>query len=186
MSDILIFPDRKSFRDWLDKNGTDSGGIWVLFGKKGGPATLSANDALEEALCYGWIDGLMQSIDNKSYKKYFARRTAKSNWSDKNKKLVQMLIEKALLTQQGLEAVEHAKKNGSWDNPTQVVISEEQVQTFKQLIQANEPAYTNLLAMSPSVQRTYTRLYFDAKSDKTRLTRLEKILDRLNQNLKPM
>lgn len=145
MNEILIFPDRKSFRDWLDRNGTDSGGVWLLFGKKGGPVTLTAHDALEEALCYGWIDGVMQSIDDKSYRKYFARRTAKSNWSDKNKKLVQVLIEKGVVAQQGLEAVEQAKKNGS-----------------------------------------YTGLYLDAKSDATRQTRLEKILDRLNKNLKPM
>ena len=63
MSEILEFSDREAFRDWLQKNGTSSEGVWLLFGKKGGPATLSATEALEEALCYGWIDGQMQSLD---------------------------------------------------------------------------------------------------------------------------
>jgi Uncharacterized protein conserved in bacteria len=56
MSEILTFPDRKSFREWLSKYGTTSNGVWLLFGKRGGPTTLSANEALEEALYHGWID----------------------------------------------------------------------------------------------------------------------------------
>ena len=63
MSKILEFSDRQAFRKWLEKNSSASEGIWLLFGKKGGPETLSANDALEEALCFGWIDGVMRSID---------------------------------------------------------------------------------------------------------------------------
>ena len=90
------------------------------------------------------------------------------------------------MTQQGLEAIEHAKKNGSWDNAKCILIDDEQIQMFKEIIQPHEPAYTNLMAMSHSVQRTYTGFYFDAKSDKTRQTRLEKIIERLNNNLKPM
>lgn len=77
--------------------------------------TLLASEALEEALCFGWIDGQMQSLDNTKYRKYFARRTAKSNWSDKNKKLAQSLIEQGKMTQQGMAAIERAKKNGTWD-----------------------------------------------------------------------
>lgn len=61
MNDMLMFSDRMEFRSWLEENSTASDGVWLLFGKKTGPATLSANDALEEALCFGWIDGLMQS-----------------------------------------------------------------------------------------------------------------------------
>lgn len=186
MSEILTFPDRKSFREWLKEYGTTNDGVWLLFGKKGGPVTLSANDALEEALCYGWIDGQMQALDNNSYKKYFARRVDKSKWSDKNKKIALSLIEKGLMTEIGQEAIEQAKKNGLWDTSSRIVIDNEQIESFKQLIQSYEPAYSNLLAMSLSVQRTYTGFYLDAKSDTTRQTRLEKIVDRLNKNLKPM
>jgi Uncharacterized protein conserved in bacteria len=141
---------------------------------------------LEEALCHGWIDGQMQSLDNNTYKKYFARRIPKSKWSVKNKKLAQALMEKGLMTQQGLDAIECARKNGLWDNAKCILIDDQQIQMFKGIIYPYEPAYTNLLAMSHSVQRTYTGFYLDAKSERTRQTRLEKIIERLNRNLKPM
>ena len=90
------------------------------------------------------------------------------------------------MTRQGLEAIERAKKNGLWDDAKRVIIIDKKIQMFRKIIQPYEPAYTNLLAMSHSVQRTYTGFYLDAKSDKTRQARLEKIIDRLNRNLKPM
>lgn len=186
MDKILIFTDRQAFQEWLGKYGTESDGIWLIFSKKGKLVTLSAADALEVALCHGWIDGQMQSLDDNTYKKYFARRLPKSKWSLKNKELAQTLMEKGLMTQQGLEAVERARNNGSWDNAKRIIINDEQIQMFKEIIQPYEPAYSNLLTMSYSVQRTYTGFYLDAKSDKTRQTRLEKIIDRLNRNLKPM
>ncbi len=128
----------------MDKHSADNDGIWLLFGKKGGPVTLLASEALEEALCFGWIDGQMQSLDSTKYKKYFARRTAKSKWSDKNKKLAQSLIEQGRMTQQGMDAIENAKKNGTWDLSGRVSICDEQIQAFKQIIQQYEPAYANL------------------------------------------
>lgn len=90
------------------------------------------------------------------------------------------------MTQQGLDAISCAKHNGEWDNSKRNAASEEQIMMFMQMIEPHRLAYTNLLAMSNSVQRTYALFYFDAKSDKTRETRLEKIIDRLNKDLKPM
>lgn len=186
MTSPLSFPTRTDFRQWLATNGATSDGVWLLFRKKGEPTTLSANDALEEALCHGWIDGQVQSIDENSYQKYFSRRRVGSNWSDKNKNLAQALIEKGMMTQQGMETIESAKKNGMWENSSRTTIDEQQIEQFRQLIQPYPSAYANLLAMSPSVQRTYTALYLDAKTDNTRQTRLAKIIDRLTHNLKPM
>jgi uncharacterized protein YdeI (YjbR/CyaY-like superfamily) len=183
---ILTFTDRQAFRDWFGKYGTESDGVWLLFDKSRKPVTLSAGEALEEALCHGWIDGQMQSLDEHTYKKYFARRLPKSKWSAKNKELAQTLTEKGLMTRQGLEAIERAKENGAWDQAERGLIDDEQIAMFKAVIQPYEAAYTNLLAMSHSLQRTYTGFYLDAKSDKTRQARLEKIIDRLNRNLKPM
>jgi uncharacterized protein YdeI (YjbR/CyaY-like superfamily) len=186
MDKILTFTDRQAFRDWLGQHGTESDGVWLLFSKKGELVTLSAGEALEEALCHGWIDGQMQSIDDQTYKKYFARRLPKSKWSVKNKELAQTLVGKGLMTRQGLEAIEHARENGSWDQAKRILIDDEQIQLFKEIIQPNELAYNNLQSMSHSVQRTYTGFYLDAKSEKARQARLEKIIDRLNRNLKPM
>ncbi len=186
MDKILTFADRQAFREWLGKFGTESDGVWLLFSKKGKIATLTAGDALEEALCHGWIDGQIQSLDGNSYKKYFARRRQKSKWSAKNKKLAQALIEKGLMAPTGMEAIERAKKNGSWENAKRVSITDGQIHMFQEIISPSEPAFSNFLDMPKSVQRTYTGFYFDAKSDKTRQARLEKIIDRLNRNLKPM
>jgi len=186
MDKILSFTDRKAIREWLEKYGAESDGVWLLFGKKGEIVTLSASDALEEALCHGWIDGQMQSLDDNTYKKHFAHRLPKSKWSVKNKELAQTLMDKGLMTQQGLEAIESARKNGLWHNAKRILINDEQIQMLKEIIQPYEPAYGNLLAMSHSVQRTYTGFYLDAKSDKTRQARLEMIIDRLNRDLKPM
>lgn len=186
MDKLLTFSDRKTFRKWLGKYGAERDGIWLVFSKKEKCDTLSAGDALEEALCHGWIDGQLQSLDDKTYKKYFARRLPKSKWSVKNKELAQALLEKGLMTQQGLEAIERARKNGLWDNARRILIDDEQIQMFKEIIHPYEPAYANLLAMPHSVQRTYTGFYLDAKSERTRQARIEKIIERLNRNLKPM
>lgn len=186
METILTFSDRQSFREWLDRYGAESDGVWLLFSKKGKFDTLTAVEALEEALCSGWIDGQIQSVDEKSYKKYFARRVPRSKWSERNKELAKTLMEKGLMRQQGMKAIEQARKNGLWDNVKSIQVEDEQIEEFKAVIQPHELAYGNLLGMSPSVQRTYTRFYLDAKSAETRQTRLEKIIERLKQNLKPM
>ncbi|MCD8351516.1 MAG: YdeI/OmpD-associated family protein [Planctomycetaceae bacterium] len=186
MSDILTFPDRSAFRKWLDKHGAKSDGVWLLFGKKGGQATLSAHEALEEALCFGWIDGQMQSIDDTCYKKYFARRHAKSKWSEKNKKLAQALIDRGMVAQPGLDAIADAKLRGEWDKPRRAGVDEEQIHLFIARIQQHEQAYHNLLSMPLSVQKTYAGFYYDAKQEQTRHARLAKIIDRLEKNLKPM
>ena len=93
MSAIMEFADRKEFRQWLSDHYLSNAGVWLLFGKAGGPKTIKASEALEEALCFGWIDGQMQSIDDKTYKKYFSLRRKNSKWSDKNKALVKSLEE---------------------------------------------------------------------------------------------
>ena len=188
----LTFPNRAAFRTWLAENiatgaGDATSGVWLLFGKKGGPITLKANEALEEALCFGWIDGQMQSLSDTAYQKYFARRTANSNWSEKNKALAAQLEEKGLMTDAGRAKIAEAKANGQWETSQKATtITPEHMAQMAQLLAPYEPAYTNLQGMSPSVQKTYARAYFDAKSDATRQNRLRWMVERLNKNLKPM
>lgn len=83
----LLFPKRENFREWLRENAETSGGVWLVFGKTKALATLSANDALEEALCFGWIDGQMKSIDETKYLKYFARPERKAYGQKKIRQL---------------------------------------------------------------------------------------------------
>ena len=186
MSELLEFSNRAVFREWLQKNGTTSDGVWLLFGKKGGPITLTAVEALEEALCYGWIDGQMQSLDSKKYKKYFASRMENSKWSDKNKELVMKLEKQGIMTDYGRVKVKEAKERGQWDAPKAPAISDEQIDILSDLLKKYETAYSNFLTMSPSVKKTYTRAYFDAKTDAGRDSRLSWMVGRLNKKLKPM
>lgn len=186
MNEYLQFACREEFRGWLEENCLSSGGVWLLLGKPGGPKTIKASEALEEALCFGWIDSQMQSMDDKSYRKYFAIRVKNSHWSDKNKKLAETLEQRGVMTDHGRAKIQEAKKNGKWDLQKSPPITEEDMAALSAILQVYEPAYTNFLAMSPSVKKTYTRGYFDAKTEAGRAKRLSWIVDRLNKNLKPM
>lgn len=186
LQEYLHFASRDEFRNWLETNAVSSSGVWLLFGKPGGPVTIKAGEALETALCYGWIDGQMKSLDDKTYLKYFSERRPNSKWSDKNKTIVEKLEERGLMTDNGRKKIEEAKKNGQWDQPKAPSVTDEQIAVLADLLKAHEPACTNFQAMSPSVQKTYTRAYFDAKTDAGRSNRLSWMIERLNQNLKPM
>ena len=186
MDDILEFSTREEFRAWLSEHYLSSDGIWLLFGKAGGPKTIKAGEALEEALCFGWIDGQMQSLDGKTYKKYFSMRREKSKWSEKNKALAKSLEERGLMTDFGRKKIEEAQKNGQWYAPKPAAVTEEQIAQLSSLLESYEPAFTNFKAMPPSVKKTYARAYFDAKTDAGREKRIAWMVDRLNKNLKPM
>lgn len=186
MNETLVFADRNEFRNWLCDNCLSTDGIWLLFGKSSGPKTMKANEALEEALCFGWIDGQMQSIDDKTYKKYFSLRRKNSKWSEKNKELVEQLERRGIMTDYGRNKIEEAKNNGQWDAPKAPTITNEQIYSLSVLLKEHDLAYTNFQAMSLSVKKTYTRAYLDAKTDVGREKRLIWIIERLNKNLKPM
>ena len=182
----LLFQSRNDFRAWLQKNSETNEGIWLVFGKTKAVVTLSSNDALEEALCFGWIDGQIKSIDSTKYIKYFAKRRAKSVWSEKNKKTVVVLQEKGVMTELGEKSVENAIKNKKWDIPKGNVVTDEQVEAFAEKLIDISPAYENFNRMSPSVRRTYTRRYLSFKTEEAKQRDFEKIVDRLNNNVKPM
>lgn len=128
----------------------------------------------------------MQSIDKKSYQKYFSKRRENSKWSEKNKALVKELEERGIMTDFGRKKIEEAKQNGQWDKPKPAAVTEEQIKMLSALLKEYEPAFTNFQAMSPSVKKTYTKAYLDAKTDAGREKRIAWMVDRLNRNLKPM
>lgn len=181
-----MFADRAALRAWLAAQGDQGTGTWLLFGKPGGPATVSAAEALEEALCHGWIDGQIKRVDDLAYVKYFAPRRRGSKWSARNRHLVEKLTERGLMTPAGLAAVEAAQSDGCWDTPADPATVSDQADVLDALLRGHEPAYANWSRMSPSVRRTYTNFYLDAKTEQTRARRLERIIGRLDQNLKPM
>jgi uncharacterized protein YdeI (YjbR/CyaY-like superfamily) len=186
MSEQKLFESREVFRSWLEVNCIVSDGVWLVFGKNGGPKTLTASEALEEALCFGWIDGQIKSIDDKSYMKYFAQRRKKTEWSAKNISLVESLEAAGRMTDYGRAKIEEAKQNNCFQAKKRLEITEEHINQLISELKEIEPAYSNFLAMSTSVKRIYTANYLETKSEEARKNRLHKIIERLNQNLKPM
>lgn len=186
MSGQLTFENRAEFRTWLAENCLTSGGVWLLFGKAAGPKTLTANDALEEALCFGWIDGQMQSLDAYTYKKYFAQRRENSKWSEKNKVLTAKLEQQGIMTDHGRAKIAAAKKNSQWDAPKAPGITDEEIDAVAERLKSYAVAHANFQAMAPSARKTYTRAYLDAKTEEGREKRLLWMVERLNQNLRPM
>jgi uncharacterized protein YdeI (YjbR/CyaY-like superfamily) len=166
-------------------NHASSKGIWMVFGKTVQLCTIKPEEALEEALCFGWIDGQLKSIDETRYIKKFTPRTKNSKWSEKNRNTAMQLIEKGLMTEAGLAAIEQAKKLNHWIAP-KPSFKEEQIAILEETLKGYEPAYTNFMNMSFSVRKTYTLHYLDAKSEATKQKRLEQIVGRLNENKKPM
>lgn len=187
MENPLYFRTRDEFRNWLCHHCQSQEGVWILFGKNKELMTLKASEALEETLCFGWIDGVMKSVDDKSYIKYFSQRRNNSKWSVKNKTLVESLEKQGLMTDFGRTKIEEAIQNGQWDKATQPsAITDEQIQIICDLIKQNKLAYTHFQEMSLSVKKTYTRAYLDAKTEDGRMKRLAWMIDRLEKNLKPM
>ena len=186
MNETMVFSCREDFRKWLWDNCLSEDGVWLLFGKAGGPKTIKAGEALEEALCFGWIDGQMQRMDEKTYKKYFSMRRENSKWSEKNKALAIQLEKQKRMTEYGKRKMEEARENGQWDALKTPPITEEQIEILSARLREYERAHSNFLSMSLSVKKTYTRAYFDAKTDAGREKRIAWMVERLNKNLKPM
>lgn len=186
MAKELAFETSAHFRTWLKENAATAEGVWLLFGKAGGPKTLSAQEALEEALCFGWIDGQMKKLDEQTYRKYFARRRDSSEWSARNIALAEKLEKEQRMAEPGRAKIAADKVAGIFQPKKRLEITPELIREFEEKVRGFEPAYTNLMAMSPSVRKNYTGFSLEPKSEETRQKRLEKIIDRLNRNLAPM
>jgi len=181
------FKSREEFRKWLTENVLSDDGIWVIFDKQKKSSLLSANEALEEALCFGWIDGQMESIDERYYRKYFKQRRKDSNWSEKNKKLAEVLESQNIMTKYGREKIKYAKENGFWDSTKREELTDDYIQQFEKMVKPNELAYTNFMKMTKSVRKAYAGSYFfGAKTEEGKQKRFATIIKRLNLNLNPM
>lgn len=186
MENRMTFENSEAFRKWLAENHDSHDAVWLVFGKGGKLKTLHPDEALKEALCFGWIDGLIKRVDDACYIKRFSHRRKTSVWSQRNRDFVKALISEGLMTEYGIEEINRAKENGKWNPPEAPPLSDEQIDEFMELVNGHEPAYANLLKMPPSAARTYTMHYLSAKKEETRKRRLVKIIERLDKNLKPM
>lgn len=184
----LLCRDRREFRDWLETNHASNPGVWLVLGKTGRLETLSAQEALEEALCFGWIDGQFDSIDGDKYRKKFTPRCKGSPWSERNRGLAEDLAARGLMRPAGRAAMDAAKADGRWDAVKPPPPGEADIAALEADLAAagREPALANYRAMAPSVRRTYAGFYASAKRPETKVKRLGEIADRLDHNLKPM
>lgn len=184
MEEQLLFPTREAFRQWLTKNHGSSKGIWLVFSKSGKIKCVKPDEALEEALCFGWIDGLIKRLDAEKYIKKFTPRRKGSKWSDRNKNIIAQLTVKGCMMECGLETIAAAKASGDWDLPDRLIPAQEQIDILIKDINGAEPALTNFLNMPLSTRQTYTGFYLSAKKEETRLNRIKKIVEALNKNNK--
>ena len=112
-----LFRSQADWRAWLEKNHDDPDGVWVHFAKKGAAAaTVTYDEALETALCFGWIDGQLRTHDEKTFVRKFTPRRARSIWSKVNRAKAEKLIASGDMTAAGLKAIERAREGGEWDS----------------------------------------------------------------------
>jgi uncharacterized protein YdeI (YjbR/CyaY-like superfamily) len=114
---ILTVSDVAAWRAWLGEHREHAPGIWLRLAKKGTaePTSLTYDEALEEALCHGWIDGQVRRLDERTYRQRFTPRRARSTWSKRNVGLVERLASEGRLQAGGVAAVERAKADGRWE-----------------------------------------------------------------------
>ena len=112
----LTVPDADAWRDWLRDHRDDPTGVWLVLAKRGGtgPTTLTYDQALEEALCHGWIDGQVKGGDDHTYRQRFTPRRARSPWSARNVGIATRLMAEGRMQPAGIAEVERAKADGRW------------------------------------------------------------------------
>lgn len=176
--------DREEWRTWLSKNHELKKSVWLVYYKKeSGKKSITYTEAVEEALCFGWIDSKPNKIDEKSYMQLFSQRKKKSVWSKINKERVVRLIQQNLMTVAGMEKVNEAKKNGSWDSLNEV---EEMIfpEDFKKAMNKNKLAKKYFDAFSNSSKKMILYWIHSAKRPETRSKRIEESVKLASQNIK--
>lgn len=150
-------------------------GVWLVFTK--GSRSFSANDALEESICFGWIDGVMKAIDEKTYKKYFTRRKDRANWSDKNQGVFYRLVKEGLMTEAGMAAY------GAEPKPKRPPVdADAAIRALRDALLDDGEALLLFDTKPPSRQKQLGLFYSDAKTDATRARRLTKIAEALKSD----
>jgi len=177
--------DRKQWREWLEKNHHNSLGVWLIYYKvKSGKPSIRYSEAVKKALCFGWIDSKVKSLDEERYMQIFTPRKPKSVWSKLNKQYIEELIEQGLMTPSGLEKIEAAKQDGSWntlDAIEALIITAD----LKQALETHEIANRYFEAFSNSSKKNILFWIESAERPETRLRRIEQTINSAVQNKNP-
>lgn len=177
--------NKEAWRKWLEKNHETRDFIWLIFHKKKSPnPNLTWSEAVDEALCFGWIDSVKKTIDKDRYKQYFSKRKAKSTWSKVNKDKVAYLKEQNLIMEAGYKCIEIAKKNGSWsilDEVEALVIPSDLEAAFS----TRKGAKEYFEGLSKSARKILLYWIVSAKKITTRQKRIAEVAENASKNLKP-
>ncbi len=180
----IYFKNRIEWREWLSINHSSSKGLYLIFHKVSSKKeSMRWEEAVKEALCYGWIDSVVKKIDDEKRKQLFSPRKPKSGWSKLNKDHIKKLIAKDLLHDSGLQKIKNAKADGSWsisDNAENLIITNE----LKKEFDKNKIAFKNFQTFSKSYKKAYLHWLYSAKRKETRKKRLIEIINLCEQNIK--
>ncbi len=184
VDDLTIFhpKTRRDWRDWLEKHHATSPGVWFVYYKKtSGKPRVTYDEAVEEALCFGWIDSLPRKLDDERSQLLFTPRKPKSVWSKLNKQRIEKLMEQGLMTDIGLAKINAAKQDGSW-NALNASDNLEMPPGLAKGFKTNQIAATNFNAFSNSIKRAILQWIFSAKRPETLKARIEKTVAMAAQN----
>ncbi len=181
----LYFANRGEWRAWLEANHATAKEVWlVIYKKHTGQLGLSYEEAVEEALCFGWIDGLLHRIDDEKYALRYSPRKKGSIWSEVNKRRVRKLIKQGRMTEAGLAKIRDAKANGEWraarlrENVTNLP------DDLAQALKTNRPAWHNFERLAPSHKKQFIYWITSAKTDVTRRKRIHETIRLVAENKK--
>jgi uncharacterized protein YdeI (YjbR/CyaY-like superfamily) len=182
---VVEFASAKAWAAWLAKNHAKSSGVWLKLAKKGsGDVTVSYSDALDVALCFGWIDGRKAKLDERSWRQRFCPRTAQSKWSKLNRIRVERLVETGAMKPAGLAEVQRAQADGRWD----AAYDAQSTATVPPDLRRELKKHPEAAAFFDTLEarNRYAILYRiqDAKKPETRARRIEKFVAMLEAHEK--
>jgi uncharacterized protein YdeI (YjbR/CyaY-like superfamily) len=184
-AEIIPFKTQKAWQVWLEKNHNTSDGIWLRFYKKAsGIQTIVYEEALEEALCYGWIDGQLKTFDADSYVQRFTPRRARSLWSKRNVNKVTLLEQQGKMKPSGQKVVEAAKVDGRWEKAydpfSEIIIPED----FLKQLKKDRNAYSFYESLNKTNKYAISWRLQTAKRPETKVKRMQEILEMLSRGEK--
>ncbi len=184
-----LFKTAAAWRAWLERNHARKEGIWLVYYKKGtGKRSVTYKEALEEALCYGWIDSTVNRLDGERYMQKWTPRNAASVWSAANKERVKNLVAEGRMAAPGLAKVEAAKGNGSWDRLSDIDRIGRPAKIPEDLCLAlagNPEAHERFERLAPSQRKLWAWWVISAKRPETRARRVAETVKRVAAGRRP-
>lgn len=181
MTQTFTSPDRAAWHDWLAEHGASETEVWLVYYKAStGKPTISYNDSLEEALCFGWVDSIIQKIDEEKYARKFTPRKTGSKWSELNRHLMAKLVKEGRMTEAGLAKVDFPLTEALATRSKRPVLP--LPEWLKKDLMADPVAWENFQKLAPSQQRNYIGWISDAKRKETRQWRIQEAIRLLEKN----